>query len=429
MTENNTNLPSQPTEPDKDDAQHVSGSSKKRGRFASDGTIPRRTATTASSARFNTSGDVPVEKMPVEKAPAEEQSAVVQGTTNVAGTAKRFEAGASVVKSAEPTQEPTQSNQSVSVANQSVNVAKQPVSVASALPVRLPIDAHFEKMRGFLLAAIMVPLCIWASWHAWERILYEWRHTEDYNHGWLIIPATLYFLYMRRETYPGTRYKLDWLGLFPILLYGILRFFAGLQYIEFLDDVAIWFWILSIVWFFYGWRAFLWAFPSLCFLVFMFQLPWRVDVFMKSYLQQFAAQFAAAMLTTIGETAIPIGNTIRLATMELGVEEACSGLRILMSMFAVAYAAVLLLQRSWWQNVLFIAIAAPLALFVNAVRITITGYLLVHYHEFVANWTTDGQSTAELADAWAGKVAIVLALGLFALFVWYLGKVFRRVEI
>jgi exosortase len=260
-------------------------------------------------------------------------------------------------------------------------------------------------------------------------MVYEWWHTDDYNHGFLVIPATLLFLYLRLETYPGTSYKLDWFGLSPILFYAVLRIFAGVRYIDTLDAVAIFFWILSVVWFFYGWRAFLWALPSLCFLVFMFQLPWRVDVLMRNHLQLFAAQSAAVLLLMANEAAVPIKNTIRLSTMELGVEAACSGLRFLMSVFAIAFATVLLMRRPWWQNILILAIAAPLALFVNAMRIALTGILLVRFNGMVSYWTPEGQSVGVVADGWAGKISIFLALGLFALFVWYLGKVFRRVKI
>jgi exosortase len=234
---------------------------------------------------------------------------------------------------------------------------------------------------------------------------------------------------MRLDSYPGTSYKLDWVGLFPLLLYGVFRIFAGVRYMDALDAAAIFFWILSIVWFFYGWRVFLWALPSLCFLVFMFQLPWRFDVLMRNHLQLFAAHSAAALLQLVGETAVPIHHTIRLSTTELGVEQACSGLRFLMSVFAIAFATVLVLRRPWWQNILILAIAAPLALFVNAVRIAITGILLVHCYGMIAGWTAEGKNVNVVADGIAGKITILLALGLFALFVWYLGKVFRRVEI
>jgi len=302
-------------------------------------------------------------------------------------------------------------------------------STAPLPAVRLPINVSFEWMRLIILVAVMVPLCIWGSYPSWSSMVYEWYYSDDYSHGFLVIPATVLFLYMRRDSYPGTSYKLDWVGLFPILLYGVFRIFAGLRYMDPLDAAAIWFWILSIVWFFYGWRVFLWALPSLCFLVFMFQLPWRFDVIMRNQLQFFAAHFASVLLQLVGEAAVPIKNTIRLSTTELGVEAACSGLRFLMSVFAIAFATVLLMRRPWWQNILILAVAAPLALFVNAVRIAITGILLEHFNEMVSAWAKEGQNVGVVADAFAGKIAIFLALSLFALFVWYLGKIFRRVEI
>jgi len=395
MTEKHANQPSNPVDPGNvpgegdshPESPHVPDKHKKvkRGHFGSNGFTPRREATAPTSPHF----DAP--------------------DTEPAAPKRSFDAGG---------HKPVAS--------------KQPQSPHRSAPppsVRLPINASFEWTRLILLAAIMVPLCIWGSYPSWGSMVYEWYYSDDYSHGFLVIPATLLFLYMRRDSYPGTSYKLDWVGLFPIFIYGVFRIVSGMRFMEALDAVAIFFWILSIVWFFYGWRVFLWALPSLCFLVFMFQLPWRFDVIMRNQLQFFAAHFASVLLQLVGEAAVPIKNTIRLSTTELGVEAACSGLRFLMSVFAIAFATVLLMRRPWWQNVLILAIAAPLALFVNAVRIAITGILLEHFNEMVSAWAREGQSVGVVADAFAGKIAIVLALSLFALFVWYLGKVFRRVEI
>jgi len=402
-------------EPQPPEPPYVSNPFRKTrpGHFASDGRSPRR--------------GVPVQRqsypeVPVGNAP---EPPVVP-----AATPKRFgENFEAVSRRVVPPKKPKQP-------------AQPPAPVLSPVrpvePAKLVIDGSFERTRLLVLAFVMVPLCIWGSLPSWNEIVYAWYASDDYSHGFIVIPATLLFLYLRLETYPGTRYKLDWLGLLPILIYGILRHFAAQQFITPLDHIAIWFWILSIVWFFYGLRVFLWALPSLLFLVFIFQLPYTIDVMMRNELQLFAAQFAAALMQMIGMTAIPITNTIRLATMELGVEAACSGLRFLMSVFAVAFATVLLMRRPWWQNILILAIAAPLSLFVNAVRIAITGVLLEFHYDSVSgfydtlvawNVVSEGQTVGAFADSCAGKIGIFLALGLFALFVWYLGKVFRRVEI
>jgi exosortase len=296
-------------------------------------------------------------------------------------------------------------------------------------PVKLPVDKSFEWMRLAFLVVFIVPLGIWASLPSWQEIVYAWWNTPDYCHGFAVLPLVAFFLYVRRDSYPGTVHNLTWIGLFPIVVYGAMRYVAGLQYMDAVDQWSIFFWILGVVWFFYGSRVFLWALPSLCFLLFMFQLPWSFEVLMRNHLQAFAAQFAAVLLQLLGEPAIPIKNTIRLSTMELGVEAACSGIRFMISILAIAFAAVLLFRRPWWQNIFVIAFAPPLALFVNAARIAMTGILLVHFQDFVVSITPEGQTPSVVADDVSGKVFIVIAVVMFFAFIGYLEKVFKRVTI
>jgi exosortase len=295
--------------------------------------------------------------------------------------------------------------------------------------VTLPFDKSFEQLRLLLVLIVIFPLTIFAFFPQLENICYAWWNQVDYSHGFLVVPLTVFFLYLRFDTYPGTSRKLSWIGLFPILISCAMRFYGSSQYMDAVEEWAIFPWVLGVVWFFYGTRAFIWALPSLCFLLFMFQLPYRFDALMKNHLQQIAAQFAAILLQLAGEAAIPIKNTIRLSTMELGVEAACSGIRFLISVFAIAFATILLMRRPWWQNIIVLLVAAPLALFVNAARITLTGLLLVDFPGFVQSITPENRSPSAVADEFSGYVMIAVALVIFFGFIFYLGKVFRRVEI
>jgi exosortase len=161
----------------------------------------------------------------------------------------------------------------------------------------------------------------------------------------------------------------------------------------------------------------------------MFQLPYRFEVLLRHNLQQFAAQFAAVLLQIVGEPAIPIKNTIRLSTMELAVEQACSGIRFLISIFAISFATILLIKRPWWQNIFILGIAVPIALFVNAARIATTGILLLDFSGFIESITPENRNPAVIADEIAGIFMIFVAFGIFIVFIFYLGKVFRKVEI
>jgi exosortase len=330
-----------------------------------------------------------------------------------------------------PPKNETDSNENQKSENLTANPATTP-NPESQLPIftnHVVVDKAFERLRFLVLCVVILPLSIFSFFPSLCSIVYAWYTQLDYGHGFFVLPLVALFLYLRLDTYPGTHHRLTWIGLFPILICCIMRFFAANQYMETLDQCSILFWILGIVWFFYGNRVFFWALPSLLFLIFMFQLPYRFEVLMRHNLQQFAAQFAAVLLQIIGEPAIAINNIIRLSTMELAVEQACSGIRFLISIFAISSATILLIKRPWWQNIFILAIAVPIALFVNAARIATTGILLLYFHGIIDSITPEHRNPAVIADEIAGIFMIFVAFGIFIAFVFYLGKVFRRVEI
>lgn len=290
-------------------------------------------------------------------------------------------------------------------------------------------DKQFEIRRLGLLLLLLVPLTLFSFFPALKEMVWEWYTKVDYRHGFFVIPLVTLFLYLRADTYPGTRYGVAWIGLIPIALCCWIRWFAAEQYMDGLDQWSMLLWFFGVVWFFYGTRVFLWALPSLSFLVFMFPLPFRIENILRQQLQQYAAQLGAILLQLMGEPAIPIKNTIRLSTEELSVEAACSGIRFLISILAIAFATILVMRRPWWQNIIIVLIAAPLALFVNAARIAMTGIMLLHFRGFLESITPDGQNPSVIADDIAGIVMIFVAFGVFFAFLYYMSKVFRRVEI
>ncbi|MDR0338535.1 MAG: exosortase/archaeosortase family protein [Planctomycetaceae bacterium] len=349
------------------------------------------------------------------------------GNFSTGFTPRRETPSASTKKTPNPNE-----NQNEPSSENSAKIDSTTTNTEHKIPNNFPtitIDKAFEQMRLLILCLVMLPLSIYAFWPSLCGIVYAWYTQLDYGHGFFVVPLVALFLYLRRDTYPGTYHQLTWIGLFPILICGIMRFYAANQYMEALDQWSLLFWILGVVWLFYGNRVFFWALPSLLFLIFMFQLPYRFEILLRNNLQQFAAQFAAVLLQIIGEPAIPIKNTIRLSTMELAVEQACSGIRFLISIFAISFATILLIKRPWWQNIFILGIAVPIALFVNAARIATTGILLLNFSGFVNSITPEHRNPAVVADEIAGIFMIFVAFGIFIAFVFYLGKVFRKVEI
>lgn len=350
------------------------------------------------------------------------------GADNSAGPKKETKRG-SFSSSYSPRKEQPRSPEKSDVPRTEPAVASSAPAVPYEVARKTPTDPIFERNRLLLLLAVMIPLGLFAYWNTLCSLVHTWYTNIDYGHGFAVLPLIALFLYLRLDTYPGTTKRLAWIGLVLVALSCLMRWRASIQYLDAVEQWSILFWVLGIVWFFYGTRVFWWSLPSLLFMVFMFPLPFRFEIYLKNTLQAFAAKFAAGLLQLIGEPAVPLANTIRLSTMELEVAHACSGIRFLMSILAIAFAAILLMRRPWWQNVCVIALAVPLALFVNAARIAMTGILLQHHSELVRRFAPNASNLSVVADEFSGLVMIFVAVGLFFAFLWYLGKVFREVEI
>jgi exosortase/archaeosortase family protein len=104
----------------------------------------------------------------------------------------------------------------------------------------------------------------------------------------------------------------------------------------------------------------------------------------------------------------------------LQVADACSGLKIFVGIMALAVACVILVRRSWWERAILLASALPIALVANATRITITGLL----YQYVSD-----EAAKAFTHNWVGYAMIVFAAGLFALLLWFLGKLVQEVEV
>ncbi|MGL4942029.1 MAG: archaeosortase/exosortase family protein [Thermoguttaceae bacterium] len=293
---------------------------------------------------------------------------------------------------------------------------------------RAPIDATFEWRR--LIALVVVLLVgVWAYAPTLGTFLEKWIHVADYSHGILVVPMTVLFLYLRRDTYPGTCKTVAWVGLSPLLIALAMRYFGVWNYNESIENWSIFPWVLGVVWFMYGTRVFRWALPPLSFLVFMIPLPYAFEVAFRQRLQDVAATFAAAILHFLGEPAVQINRIIRIGGEEIGVADACSGLRLAIGIAAVAVAVILLLRRPWWQNIVILVAVAPIALFVNACRIALTAILVTHAPGLVVAIVGTSRSVGGGADYIAGIVMSLFAFVVFFGFIAYIGQVFRAVTI
>ena len=95
-------------------------------------------------------------------------------------------------------------------------------------------------------------------------------------------------------------------------------------------------------------------------------------------LQLLASKLASSLLPLFGVPVLREGNVIELPSMKLEVAEACSGIRSLMSLFALSVFYGYFLENSFLRRALLALSSIPIAIAANAVRIFGTG-LCVQY--------------------------------------------------
>ena len=203
---------------------------------------------------------------------------------------------------------------------------------------------------------------------------------------------------------------------------SLLLRYVGLRYsFDSLDGYSLVLWLVGVVHLLLGRQRLYWAAPSLVFLLFMVPLPFQVERLLSVPLQRVATALSCFLLQCLGQPAFAEGTTILLGTHQLAVEQACSGLRIFVGTFALAFAYVVATRRELWEQVVLLLSVVPIALLANALRIVITG-LLYRYsaqEEFVQRFNHD----------LAGWLMIGVSAGLFALVLWYLSRLVRPVEV
>jgi len=126
------------------------------------------------------------------------------------------------------------------------------------------------------------------------------------------------------------------------------------------------------------------AFPIL-YLVFMIPLPAIIWNKIAFPMQLFGSYLTEQVVYSIGIPIYREGNVLHLAETTLEVVAACSGLRSLVTMFALSGALAFFSNLSTFRKWLLFFAAAPIAIFANIIRLTATAILASIYGSEVAH--------------------------------------------
>lgn len=238
------------------------------------------------------------------------------------------------------------------------------------------IDKNWDQIVPWSILTGLLLVLIWSYWNSLDyRGAMKFWDNPKYSHGWLVPIFTVILLWMRHEPFGPVTLAARWAGA-ALLAAGVgmrvLTTYYQYQVLEldsFVPSVAGVFLLVG------GWKTMRWAGPAIAFLIFMFPLPGFLDGGLLGPLQKGATMASTYCLQTIGIPTYNEGNRIVIGEVQLGVVEACSGLRMLTIFVALAVAIVLVTERPLWERIVIILSAIPIALAVNVVRITVTALL------------------------------------------------------
>ncbi len=235
---------------------------------------------------------------------------------------------------------------------------------------------------GYKTALIATLVGILYAWTLGD-MAYAWWIYPNFSQGMLIPPLALYLAWQNREHTLALPVTPDIRGTVLLLLSCLSFLFGNLAAEYFLPRMSFVILLIALTWTFWGLpRLKSLAFPFLL-LATMVPLPALLYNWAATPLQLLASEIAAYIAQFCGVLVYQDGNIIHLASISLGVEEACSGLS---SLSALIIASLLLGQvyscRTVTRIILF-ALSIPIAIAANIVRVTGTA-ILADWHQELA---------------------------------------------
>jgi exosortase len=242
----------------------------------------------------------------------------------------------------------------------------------------------------------------------------QWSSDPNYSHGFLIPLISGYFLWQSRDDLAAAPVRPSNLGLAVIcaslvlLVVGI----AGTEYFSMRSSLVLL--LAGIVLYWFGWPVLKVLALPIGFLLFMVPLPYIVYDAAAFPLKLLVAKFSVLSLKAMGVIVLREGNIIMFPNTVLEVADACSGLRSLVSLIALAVALAFLSQKTVLKQTVLIFMAIPIAIFTNMLRVIVTGFLAQYY----------GAAAAEgFFHEFAGLAVFALAMALLV----FTGVVLRRI--
>lgn len=199
----------------------------------------------------------------------------------------------------------------------------------------------------------------------------SWNKETNYEHGFLVPIIMIGLIIYRWADLKKMPHNTAWTGLF-VLIGGITLFVLGAWLTQARISVGS---FSIVIWggvlFLFGWRVAWTTFVPIFLLYSAIYIPGLQQA--TNGLQLIATEIADVGAKLFGIATIRTGNTISSAVegaWGFDIAEGCSGIRSLMAMVLISVVYAYIAKLAFWKKIVVCLMAIPLAIMVNAIRIT-----------------------------------------------------------
>jgi exosortase len=251
---------------------------------------------------------------------------------------------------------------------------------------------------------------------------HSWGALDDWGHSFVIPLISGFMLWKQRPALAAANFRPFWPGVAPLVL-GIWCYFffvVGVSNHMF-QGASMVLALAGLTMLVFGLDVFRIAFLPIAYLLFGITISEQVMIKITFELQVLATHGGWLLLKIIS---LPgnwflveqAGNTLEVTykgrSIPLNVAEACSGMRMVIAFIALAGAVAIFSCKHWWQRVAVVALAVPVALIMNVIRVAVLAIGSIY----------DANLAAGNAHMLIGTLLLIPGLFLFMGTVWCLER-------
>jgi len=241
------------------------------------------------------------------------------------------------------------------------------------------VETRLWSRRLVVWCVILAGLILMLYASVINSLVLQWWNDPDYSHGFFVPLVSGYILWHERQRWTKTEIKPSNFG-FVVMLGAIALLLLGSLGAElFISRFSLLVLLAGMILFLAGWKMLRAVSFPLGYLMWMIPIPVIIYNQITFPLQLIASRLATASLELVQVPVLRDGNILILSNYSLEVVEACSGIRSLMTLVALAVAFGYLVSTRRWIRYVLAALMVPIAVVINAIRIMGAGLMARHF--------------------------------------------------